>query len=327
VLQGLDLDDGDTVTFSEVKGMEGLNTQGGLLVSDCSKGKKNFVVVVPAPAATLGAYTSGGLVSEVRMPKQLAYRSLHDFLLSPGDLWEVDESKMAPAATSFAEEFLALMGSPAANVRYGRAGLLHLGFRALDEFRKTHGGALPQPAVEAEAQAFLALAEQLNAANDADNKVMQLDEAARRTALLQLAAGADATLSPMAAIVGGIAGQEVVKACTGKFHPICQGFYFDAFECLPDSPLPADEFSPAARAAAGRYGSQVSVFGSSFQKQLEELNVFLVGSGALGSIARLSPCYMHMHHAHAMRHAYVHAHAHGHAAPHGHGHGHGPGAY
>ena len=280
--EGLDLDDGDTVTFSEVKGMEGLNSQGGLLVTDCSKGKKNFVVVVPAPAAALGTYTSGGLVSEVRMPKQLAYRSLHDFLLSPGDLWEVDESKMAPAATSFAEEFLALMGTPAANVRYGRAGLLHLGFRALDEFRKTRGGALPQPAVEAEAQAFLALAEQLNAANDADNKVMQLDEAARRTALLQLAAGADATLSPMAAIVGGIAGQEVVKACTGKFHPICQGFYFDAFECLPDSPLPADEFSPAARAAAGRYGSQVSVFGSSFQKQLEELNVFLVGSGALG---------------------------------------------
>ena len=51
---------------------------------------------------------------------------------------------------------------------------------------------------------------------------MQLDETPRRTALLQLAAGADATLSPMAAIVGGIAGQEVVKACTGKFHPICQ---------------------------------------------------------------------------------------------------------
>ena len=44
---------------------------------------------------------------------------------------------MAPAATSFAEEFLGVMGTPAANVRYGRAGLLHLGFRALDEFRKT----------------------------------------------------------------------------------------------------------------------------------------------------------------------------------------------
>ena len=56
---------------------------------------------------------------------------------------------MAPAATSYSEEFLGVMGTPAANVRYGRAGLLHLGFRALDEFRKTHGGALPQPAVEA----------------------------------------------------------------------------------------------------------------------------------------------------------------------------------
>ena len=31
-------------------------------MSDVSKGKKNFVVVVPATAASLGAYTTGGLV-------------------------------------------------------------------------------------------------------------------------------------------------------------------------------------------------------------------------------------------------------------------------
>eukprot|EP00965_Chrysotila_dentata_P096106 3175044-Pleurochrysis_carterae.AAC.1 len=46
---------------------------------------------------------------------------------------QADESKMAPAATAFEEEFLSVMGSPAANVCYGRSGLLHLGFRALDE--------------------------------------------------------------------------------------------------------------------------------------------------------------------------------------------------
>ena len=281
--EDLDLDDGEVVTFSEVKGMEGLNAAGPLAVSDVSKGKKNFVVSVPQPASALGAYTTGGLVSEVRQPKSLAFKSLHDFLLAPGDLWEIDESKMAPAATSFSEEFLGVMGSPAANVCYGRSGLLHLGFRALDEYRKTHGGSLPPPANEAEAAAVLALAEALNGAADAGNKAAQLDEASRKTVLLQLAAGASATLSPMAAIVGGIVGQEIVKACTAKFHPICQGFYFDAFDCLPTDDLPIEEFSPAARGAdTGRYDAQVSVFGATFQAKLKELNVFLVGSGALG---------------------------------------------
>ena len=71
--------------------------------------------------------------------------------------------------------------------------------------------------------------------------------------------GASAVLSPMAAIFGGIVGQEVVKAATGKFHPIVQGFYFDAFECLPNKELPLQaEFGNAA--SAGRHEAQVSVF-------------------------------------------------------------------
>lgn len=79
-----------------------------------------------------------------------------------------------------------------------------------------------------------------------------------------MAMGARAVLCPMAAIFGGIVGQEVVKAATGKFHPIHQGFYFDAFECLPNKELPLEsEFTNASD--AGRYEAQVSVFGRSFQ--------------------------------------------------------------
>ena len=86
----------------------------------------------------------------------------------------------------------------------------------------------------------------------------------------------------MAAIFGGIVGQEVVKGCTAKFHPICQGFYLDSFECLPAEPLSASECSPAAQAAAGRYAAQVAVFGSTFQSKLLGTSAFLVCSGALG---------------------------------------------
>lgn len=34
--------------------------------------------------------------------------------------------------------------------------------------------------------------------------------------------------------MGSISSLEVIKAATGKFHPIFQWFYFDAVEILPD---------------------------------------------------------------------------------------------
>ena len=37
----------------------------------------------------------------------------------------------------------------------------------------------------------------------------------------------------MAAFLGGIVGQEAIKACTGKFTPLKQFLYFDALECMP----------------------------------------------------------------------------------------------
>jgi len=89
----LELDDGDHIVFAEVEGMPGLNHQPPLPVLDVSKGRKCFIMAVPATAAA-GAYTSGGLITEKRMPKELQYASLEEFFAQPGELWEVDESKM-----------------------------------------------------------------------------------------------------------------------------------------------------------------------------------------------------------------------------------------
>ena len=62
-----------------------------------------------------------------------------------------------------------------------------------------------------------------------------------------LAKTARASISPMAAFLGGIIGQEVMKACSGKFMPIRQWFYFDALECLPKAEegaaVAADDFA------------------------------------------------------------------------------------
>ncbi len=48
-----------------------------------------------------------------------------------------------------------------------------------------------------------------------------------------LAHTAAGELSPMAALFGGIVGQEALKAISGKFHPLFQFLYFDSMESLP----------------------------------------------------------------------------------------------
>ncbi len=45
--------------------------------------------------------------------------------------------------------------------------------------------------------------------------------------------------------IGGIVAQEVLKACSGKFTPIHQLFYFDALEALP-STTDALQFQPVS---------------------------------------------------------------------------------
>eukprot|EP00887_Chlorella_sp_A99_P004082 scaffold23.g4082.t1 len=62
----------------------------------------------------------------------------------------------------------------------------------------------------------------------------------------------------MAATFGGMVGQEVVKAASGKFHPLFQArrgkgwwFYFDSIESLPELPLPKEEVAPRREVACG----------------------------------------------------------------------------
>ena len=49
-------------------------------------------------------------------------------------------------------------------------------------------------------------------------------------------------MNPLAAYLGGVMAQEVIKAVSGKFTPLQQQHYFDASACLPDPALPFSEY-------------------------------------------------------------------------------------
>jgi len=236
--------DGDHVTFSEVKGMKELN--------GCEPRK--IKVLGPytfsiGDTTDLTDYVSGGIVTEVRMPKVLKFKSL-------------------PASLEEPEHFITDFA------KFDRPGQLHVAFQALHKYESKYNE-LPKSRNKEDADKFIEVCKKVN--EEAKNKVDALDEKLLR----EFAYQSRGNLCPMQAVIGGTAAQEVMKACSGKFHPIKQWFYFDSLECLPENEaeMPTEELCKAQNC---RYDGQLAVFGHQFQRNLLSSKYFIVGAGAIG---------------------------------------------
>ena len=255
------LSDGMYVTFSEIPGSIGEHLNGCpprpikvinpfTFSIGSTKGLGTFDVECGIP----------GVASQVKMPQKFSFSSLRESLTSPGEFLMSDFAK------------------------WDRPGLLHQAFRGLDEYQARHNMALPEAGSLRDAEELYTLTARVNSeAKEGEYSIdsEQMGNDASRRICHQLAMGARGQLSPVAAAVGGIVGQEVLKACSAKFMPLKQWCYFDAIECLPDGtawPLAAEEYAPTNT----RYDGQIAVFGRTFQKKLQDLSLFLVGAGAIG---------------------------------------------
>ncbi len=148
--------------------------------------------------------------------------------------------------------------------KFDRPATLHAGFQALSEFQVQHKR-LPRARNAADAAIIVELAKKLD--KDADEKV-----------LTELSYQATGDISAMVAVIGGFVAQEVLKACSAKFHPMVQNMYFDSLESLP-STLPSEA---DCQPVGSRYDGQIAVFGKFFQDKIANHRQFLVGSGAIG---------------------------------------------
>jgi ubiquitin-activating enzyme E1 len=185
----LEFQDGDLVVFSEVQGMTQLNDGKPRKV----KNARPYSFLLEEETTNFGAYDRGGIVTQVKQPKVLNFKSLREAIQNPGEFLLSDFSK------------------------FDRPPLLHLAFQALDEFVHEFGR-FPCAASEEDASRLIDLTKALNDSLSSDQKLDAIDE----NVLKHFASGSRAVLNPMAAMFGGIVGQEVVKASSGKFHPLFQ---------------------------------------------------------------------------------------------------------
>ena len=236
------LEDGDLVTFSELQGMEKLNDAEPRKIT--VKGPYTFSI---GDVSGLGKYARGGLYTQVKKPKLIHFEPLSAQLKKP-ELMISDYAK------------------------FDRPQQLHIGIMALHTFVEHHKGQLPRPYNDEDATDVLKLAKSL--AGNGEDKV-ELDEKLIR----ELSYQARGDLSPMAAFFGGLAAQEVLKAVSGKFHPVVQWLYFDSLESLPTSIRRSEELCKPQNT---RYDGQIAVFGKEFQEKIANTKQFLVGAGAIG---------------------------------------------
>lgn len=236
------LEDGDFVTFTEIKGMEGLNDADPRKVT--VNGPYTFSI---GDVSGLGTYQSGGLFTQVKMPKFVDFQTFGEQLKEP----EIVISDFA---------------------KFDRPAQLHVGIQALHKFAEQHNGTFPRPHNEADAQEIFQIAQKL--ASEGEEQV-ELDE----KLIKELSYQAQGDLSPMAAFFGGLAAQEVLKAVSGKFHPTVQWLYFDSLESLPESSKRSEELCAPQNT---RYDGQIAVFGKEFQEKISNVKEFLVGAGAIG---------------------------------------------
>ena len=236
------LEDGDYVTFSELEGMEKLNDSAPRRIT--VKGPYTFSI---GDVSHLGQYKRGGLYTQVKMPKIIDFQPLSDQIKNP---------------EHFMSDF----------AKFDRPQQLHIGFRALHAFAANHHGGLPRPHNEEDATVVIKTAHAL--ADDAPEKVELNEEIIR-----ELSYQARGDLSSMAAVFGGLAAQEALKAVSGKFHPIKQWMYFDSLESIPKNFKRSENL---CKPTGGRYDGQIAVFGREFQEKLSQLKLFLVGAGAIG---------------------------------------------
>ncbi|XP_062040592.1 ubiquitin-like modifier-activating enzyme 1 [Lepus europaeus] len=236
---------GDFVSFTEVQGMNELNGIHPLEIKVL--GPYTFSI---CDTSSFSEYIRGGIVSQVKVPKKISFKSLVVSLAEPDFV-----------ITDFA--------------KYSRPAQLHIGFQALHRFCSQYNRS-PRPHNEEDAAELVILAQTLNSEALPPGQQDILDEDLIRK-LAYVAAG---NLAPINAFIGGLAAQEVMKACSGKFMPIMQWLYFDALECLPENK--AAFMEDKCLPHQNRYDGQVAVFGSDLQEKLGKQKYFLVGAGAIG---------------------------------------------
>lgn len=165
--------------------------------------------------------------------------------------------------------------------KLGRAQVLHAAYRYVTEHRAEASTLVSETWNQQCAAQFV---ERVVAAYGQSLGLKEGDPAPQEVAeVLQLFALTYAgSLTCTASVCGGWAAQECLKAASGKYMPIMQFLYFDAFEALPPAQSSYHPLKSAVSRVGDRYDGTRMLLGAKLMERIAASNLFIVGAGALG---------------------------------------------
>ena len=251
-----DLEDGNFVKFSDVRGIPELNDGKLRKIKIISN---NSFKIVGENFWKYPEYNSGGIVEQVKIPRKMYHKSLKERFKN-----FFDNKPIEPIDSS----------------KIGRNELLFIIFSAIHEYYSKNNS-LPELNNKNNIDQIIIKTKELYHKNNKLSQKGKLpwfsymydwDEEIPRL----IASWARAEISPLCSFLGGIVSQEIIKY-TGKYIPINQWLVFDFFETIEKLGEKVDR-----NLKNSRYDDQIAIFGNEIQKKIEESNIFLIGAGALG---------------------------------------------
>ena len=189
-----------------------------------------------------GIYYKGGKITEVKQTITISFKTLEESIKTP--------------------EFLVTDW-----LNVDRNNVLHACFNVLGKY-ELDMGKLPKSHNTADINDFVDMVK------DLDNTIPENEI----NTIKHFSNNASGQLIATNSVIGGIAAQEIIKACTHKFTPIKQFLYFDSIDSLSNIELHENEYNMQN----SRYDSQIKIFGKKYQQLLQDSSVFIVGAGAIG---------------------------------------------
>ncbi|CAI7723596.1 ubiquitin-activating enzyme E1, putative [Plasmodium vivax] len=301
--KGAPFQKGDYVKFSNVEGMTQINHK---IFKIKDMHKYTFTI---GDTSHFDEYLKGGECTQVKSHLRMDFQP-YEFVCATPLSWEAaGEGKAAGEATTGevptgscspvpdGETIYEDVPSPQSFLisdyaKWDMSNQLHYAIQALKKHEEANGNVLPENQEEEAFEKVFQIAVQLNEADKQSKKTYAVEEV-KKEVVVNVAKYCTAHLAPVASFFGGLLAQEVIKF-TGKYMPIYQLLYVDFFECISlgvgettdvkDGVASGNTAKDTAKDTKqnGKNDNIICVFGEAFQKRLNELHVFLVGSGALG---------------------------------------------
>lgn len=251
--ESFELKEGDYVVFKRVEGLKFLND--GQPKKIIKTNKASFFI--ENKSKNNDKYISNGYIEEYKMPKKLKFNSFKDNFLIPNNNYINIDAKKKNTNLLLHCSFIGL----------------HLFYSKYNKIPELNNLKEVDEIVELSYNYYLIIKEQYNDCLKLKKKKMiEFNKNYIRNTLRWC----KSELNPICAFLGGIVSQEALKI-TGKYMPIYQWLRFDFFEIIENIPNNINR-----NLLNCRYDDQIAIFGQEIQEKLMNLNIFMVGAGALG---------------------------------------------